>query len=122
VRVLIVENNPDLAGPWRQHLMRAGLVVTWEQNRLAALKTIRFSKPEVIVVNLALPGSGALLIADFAAYHLPQTKLVFVTRSGLFSDGSIFNLAANACACVPETIAPADLAAMVEHYGTGVPA
>jgi DNA-binding response OmpR family regulator len=118
VRVLIVENNAELAGRWQRQFTQEGLNVDLAQTRSAAQNSIRFFKPGVIVLNLALPDAVALTIADFAAFTLPDAKVVFVTRAGYYADGLIFNLASNACACVPETIAPSDLAAMVEHYGT----
>ncbi|NOX73775.1 MAG: response regulator [Alphaproteobacteria bacterium] len=117
MRVLIVENNAELAGQWQWQFTRDGLNVELAQTRSAAQKSIRFFKPDVIVLNLAMPDAAALTIADFAAYTLPDAKVVFVTRAGYYADGLIFSLAANACACVPETIAPDDLAAMVEHFG-----
>jgi DNA-binding response OmpR family regulator len=118
VRVLIVENNADLAGQWKRQLVQCGLTVEWVETCSSAQKSIRFFKPEVIVLNLALLDAVALTIADFAGYTLPDAKVIFVTRAGYYADGLIFNLATNACVCVPETIAPSDLAAMVEHYGS----
>ena len=71
---------------------------------------------KVIVVNLELEQGGALAVADFASYRRPAAKVIFLTDSGMFSDGSIFSLAPNACAYLPASTPPADLAAMVAHY------
>ncbi|EPX77261.1 hypothetical protein thalar_02983 [Litoreibacter arenae DSM 19593] len=42
--------------------------------------------------------------------------MVFVTSSSFFSDGSIFRYMPNACAMVPSSTLPADLAAVVEYH------
>jgi hypothetical protein len=42
--------------------------------------------------------------------------VIFVTDTSFFSDGSIFNLAANACAFIQTNTPPEDIAALVEHY------
>ncbi len=122
MRVLIVESNRDLGTVWKNHLVRQGFSVDLVDNDTDAIRHIRWARPEIIVLNLVLTSGNALAIADFAAYRSPKTQVVLVTKAGFFSDGSVFALAANACAYVPEAVPPDDLAAIVEHYGTGQPA
>ena len=45
-----------------------------------------------------------------------SAKVVFVTNSSFFSDGSIFQHASNAAAFVKSSTPPEDLTAMVTHY------
>ncbi len=118
MRVLIVENARGPGAIWKSHLERQGCNVDLVSGNTAALRVIRCHGPEVIVLNLALDPSGALAIADFAAYRSPQSRVIFVTGDSFFSDGSIFTLASNACASVPQAVPPADLCAIVEHYGS----
>ena len=56
-------------------------------------------------------------MADFASYKRPEARVIFVTRSGFFSDGSIFQLAPNTAAYIAAETPPEDLAALVEHHG-----
>lgn len=116
MNVLIVESRPELGRIWHRHLERQGWDVTLAgsaQDAVAALQRGRF---EVIVLDLVLPDGSALAVADVASYRHPQARVIFVTNTGFFSDGSIFNLAPNACAYLPSATPPEDLAAMVEHY------
>jgi len=65
-----------------------------------------------------LENGSALAVADYANYRQPDARVIFVTNTSFFSDGSIFAHSANARAFVPSGTPPEDLAAMVEHYGT----
>ena len=118
MRVLIVEGNPDLGWVWRRHLERRGCQVTLAHNQTEAIEVIRTDDVDIIVLNLILDDGSAFAVADFASYRCPKTKIIFTTNSNFFSDGSIFQHIPNACAMMPSEVAPDDLSALVEHYGT----
>ena len=117
MRVLIVEKNEELGHLWRRHLTRQDVQVQLVDNQQSAVETIRSRKPQVIILNLHLPGESAIAIADFAGYRSPRSRVIFVTDTTFFSDGSIFKFIPNACACVRSAVPPYDLCAMVEHFG-----
>jgi len=81
-----------------------------------AIATLNIKAPDVIILDLVLQDGSALAVADYANYRCPQSRVIFVTNTRFFSDGSIFAHAANACAFVQTATPPEDLAAMVEHY------
>lgn len=118
MRILIVESSASLGSIWQAHLKRQGMDVMLATCEAAAISSIRFFRPALIVLNLNLAGKNALAIADFAAYMLPETRIIFVSRDNFFSDGSIFAHAPNACICVPEAVSPDDLCSMVAHYSS----
>ncbi len=72
---------------------------------------------DVIVLDLILSDGSAFAVADFSSYRQPDAKVIFVTNSTFFSDGSIFRHIPNACAMVPAETRPEDIGALVEHYG-----
>lgn len=117
MNVLIVEQNPELGKLWENHLLRQGCQVTLSGSEEEALANLHNWEPEVIVADLDLPGSGAIAVADYAAYRYPDARVIFVTASTFFSDGSIFSMSPNACAFLPTRTAPEDLAALVEFHG-----
>lgn len=82
------------------------------------MQVLRDRMVDVIVADLDLPGSGAMAVADYAAFRQPEARVVFVTASSFFSDGAVFAAAANACACLPTGTAPGDLAQIVAHHAT----
>jgi DNA-binding response OmpR family regulator len=118
MRVLIVEGSAERGTLWMRHLERLGHRVELTDAHEVALHAIRFRSPDVIVLNLAHTDARPLVIADVAGCYLPTVRVIFVTGGGFFSDGSIFALARNACAVVPEGVTPEDLDAMIMHYGS----
>ncbi len=119
MKVLIVESNPDLGRVWQRHLQRQGAEVTLVETQEAAILALYGTDFDIIVLDLVLETGSALAVADFASYRRPDARVIFVTNTTFFSDGSIFAHSANACAYVQSSTPPEDLAAMVEHYAAG---
>lgn len=120
MRVLIVESNAALGQLWQRHLQRQGAAVEVAGTQAEAIAKLRDTEVNVIVLNLVLENGSAIAVADFASYRWPGAKIIFVTDTSFFSDGSIFRHIPNACAFVQSELPPDDLCAMVEHYGTPV--
>ncbi len=116
MNVLIVENRVELRQLWRNHLVRKGALVRMVSTQDEAIEAILDKVPDIIILDLVLEEGGALAISDFASYRAPKARVIFVTDTSFFSDGSIFNLSPNARAFVQADTPPEDLAAMVEHY------
>lgn len=116
MNVLIVESRPELAKLWKRHLERQGAKVKAVGSQKAAILSLYSEEFEIIVLDLILEQGSALAVADFASYRRPNARVIFVTNTSFFSDGSIFAHSSNACAYVQSETPPEDLAAMVEHY------
>lgn len=116
-RVLIVESVPELATVWRSHLVRQGMNVNDAADQDSAIEHLSQNDTDIIILDLVINDGSALAIADYANYRQPNARVIFVTNTSFFSDGSIFAHSANARAFVQSNTPPEDLAAMVEHYG-----
>ncbi len=116
-RVLIVESVSELATVWRSHLVRQGMKVTDATDQDSAIEHLSQNDTDIIILDLVIDDGSALAIADYANYRQPNARVIFVTNTSFFSDGSIFAHSANARAFVQSNTPPEDLAAMVEHYG-----
>jgi DNA-binding NtrC family response regulator len=117
MNVLIVQSSRDLGELWQRHLVRNGMQVRVAESQESAIRAILSDAPDVIILDLVLKNGSALAVADFANFRCPDARVIFVTNTSFFSDGSIFSHATNACAFVQSSTPPEDLAAMVEHYG-----
>ena len=115
--VLIVASNPDLTRIWARHLERSGHRTVVVHAQEDAVSYLRLNDVDVIVLDLMLEFGSAIAVADYASYRLPNARVVFVTKSTFFSDGSIFNHIPNAAALVEEQTPPCDIAAIVEYHG-----
>ncbi|MCV2867895.1 response regulator [Defluviimonas sp. WL0002] len=118
MQVLIVESNASLRWLWQRHLERRGFAVELAGSQEEAAEAISERTHDIIVLDVVLEEGSALAVADYASYRRPETRVIFVTSSTFFSDGSIFALAPNACAVLPSGTSPDDLVTVVEHYGT----
>lgn len=118
--VLIVANNPQLSRIWARHLERLNHRVDTVHSQDEAVTVLAEQTADVIVLDLTLEDGSALAVADYASYRRPEARIVFVTNSTFFSDGSIFNHIPNAAALVQEETPPDDLAAIVEYHGRAV--
>ncbi|SHH97511.1 response regulator [Marivita hallyeonensis] len=116
MNVLIVQNKPFLGELWQRHLQRhahTAEIATDQESAIAKLSETYFP---IIILDVVLDEGSAFAVADYASYRHPDARVIFVTNTSFFSDGSIFQLCSNACAFVPSATQPEDLAAMVEHY------
>ncbi len=118
MQVLIVESDAGLVDLWTRHLERLGAVVHRADTQGSAVDRLQHHDIAVIVLSLDIAEGSAFAVADFASYRRPEARVVFVTRSSFFSDGSIFQLIPNTAAFIPSDTRPADLAAIVEHHAT----
>jgi DNA-binding NtrC family response regulator len=116
-RVLIVESVTELATLWKSHLVRQGMSVTCVRGQEDAISHISEHETDIIILDLVIEEGSALAIADYTNYRQPVARVIFVTNTSFFSDGSIFAHSANARAFVQSSTPPEDLAAMVAHYG-----
>lgn len=114
--VLIVESQPELGLLWKRHLERSGMTVAHVDGQESAIEYLTSYSPEIIILDLVLESGNALVISDFASFRHPDSRVIFVTDTTFFSDGSIFSHAQNACAYLQSNTPPEDLAALVEHY------
>lgn len=116
MNVLIVESSPELGMLWQRHLERQGASVMLVPSQESAILALYNSEFDIIVLDLVLEQGSALAVADFASYRRPATRVIFVTNTSFFSDGSIFAHSPNACAYVQSGTPPEDLAALIGHY------
>lgn len=117
MHVLIVESNAALGKLWQKHLERQGCEVTLVHSGDDAVNVLRRQPVQIIVMDVVLDEGSSLAVADFASFRQPSARIVFVTNTSFFSDGSIFEHAPNACAFLRTATPVEDLGAIVEHYG-----
>ena len=116
--ILIVASNRDLSRIWAKHIERQNHVVEIVDSQAEAVRFLSENMPKVVVLDVMLQNGSAIAVADFASYRNADTRIVFVTRSTFFSDGSLFQHIPNTAAIVPEATSPGDLAEIVSYHRT----
>lgn len=117
MHALIVESSHELGRLWQRHLVRQGIETDLAHSESAAAQLLMAHQFDVLIIDLVLTQGSALAIADLAGFRQPDARVIFVTNSSFFSDGSIFQHSPNACAFVPADTPPEDLVAMAQHFG-----
>ncbi len=87
-RILVVEDDPDIADLMRHYLVRAGHDVEVLASGSAAVETVRAQPPDVLILDLMLPGMSGLDVChaireDPATARLP---IIMVTARAQESD------------------------------------
>jgi DNA-binding response OmpR family regulator len=113
-RVLVVEDSADIAELIRHYLERANYTVDRVTSGSDALPRIRQSPPDLVILDLMLPGMDGLLVCqalrrDPAAAHLP---VIMLTARGEEAD-RIRGLELGADDYVTKPFSPKELVARV---------
>lgn len=117
MQALIVESNIELGRLWARHIERLGHRVSLTHSQDAAIAELMQDTFGILVLDLVLDQGSAFAVADYASFRQPGAKVIFVTNTAFFSDGSIFQHLQNVAAFLPSDTPPEDLAALVDHYG-----
>lgn len=115
--ILIVASNVELVALWAKHLERQNHRVEVARSQSEAVAFLCEHEPDVLVLDVMLSDGSVIATAEFASYRRPRTRIVFVTRSSFFADGSLFQHIPNTAAIIPERTSPADLAEIVAYHG-----
>ena len=90
MNILIVESQSDLGALWQRHLERQGMDVACVATQEEAITRLSIHSADIIILDLFLKEGAALAVADYANYKRPKARIIFVTNTSFFSDGSIF--------------------------------
>ena len=117
MNVLIVQEQVELACLWAGVLTRRGVKTTVVSSEDEAIVWLEMNTPRVVILSLELSAGSAFAVADFVGFRHPDAKIIPVTASSFFSDGSVFAHIPNTCTTLGPKTPPEDLAHIVEHYG-----
>ncbi|MFN3291894.1 MAG: hypothetical protein ACK4S2_00230 [Gemmobacter sp.] len=117
MQVLIVEADPDRARSWAAAPGGQGWTVRLASTNRTAIALMDAEAFRVIVLSLDLADGKVPSVPVYAGYRQPEAKIIVVTATGMFHDGSIFQLCSNACTIPGTSAKPADLAARVDNHG-----
>jgi len=109
--VLVVDDDPKIAGLVRMYLERAGFEVAVAADGLSALRLMREIEPALIVLDLMLPGVDGNTVARIAREEA-GIPIVMLTALGSTRD-RVIGLEAGADDYVAKPFAPSELVARV---------
>jgi DNA-binding NarL/FixJ family response regulator len=87
MRVMLVEDHPLVRAAIRQTLNTPGIEVVAEaRSAETALDLVQQAQPDVILVDIDLPGMNGVQLVRELAPRLPDCKIVMLTASGKTDD------------------------------------
>lgn len=116
-KILVVEDNTDLAELLRLSLKEAGFTVTTAQNGLEALKKIRAALPDLIVLDLVLPELDGFAVCESLRQDSATAAIPVLLLSGLNSEFARYNgLECGAHEFVTKPVSPDHLVSRIRHW------
>lgn len=114
-RILVVEDEPDIAEVLRYNLARAGYEVDVEGAGDTALEQLRRRPPDLLLLDLMLPGLDGLELAKIAKRDLATAKvpIVMLTAKGEDVD-RIVGLELGADDYIPKPFSPREVVLRVK--------
>jgi len=85
-RVLVVDDDPTVAEVVHSYLDRAGLAVTRAADGVTAMDVARRTHPDLVVLDLMLPGMSGLEVCRRLREVRPDVAVVMLTALGEESD------------------------------------
>lgn len=123
-KILFVEDNPDIIKLYHEELLREGFDVLLAEDGLEAMKSLHFTKPDLVILDLLLPKLNGADVLKFIRTNpeLQHTKVIIFTNTymtdvalaaeKLGADASIFK-----SRCAPE-----ELVSIIKNLLEGNPA
>ena len=112
--VLVVDDEPTIAEVVARYLERAGYVTATAGDGLEALRLAAERRPDLIVLDLMLPGLGGLeVLRQLGESDGPRTPVILLTAKGE-QDDKLVGLGSGADDYVVKPFSPSELVARVD--------
>lgn len=115
--VLVLEDDPSLQFAFAECLENAGHTILTASDADSAFAHLRRRKPDVLLLDLMVGKSYSTDVADYAAYVVPQAHVIYVTGSGLFPKGELFDMSHNTRLVLRKPVNLTELTDLVDHIG-----
>lgn len=117
-KVFVVDDHAIFLSGLRSELGRAFEIVGEATDVDEAIEAIRKAKPDVVLVDVHMPGGGGAAIVSAIAKDRPEVKFLALSVSDAAED-VIAVIRAGARGYVTKTISPADLADAIRRVNDG---
>src|ERR687898_298508 len=112
-RVLVVDDDPTVSDVVRRYLERAGIDVTLAADGPAALAAFAADRPDLVVLDLMLPGIDGLEVCRRMRADDPDVPVVMLTALGEEAD-RVIGLELGADDYVTKPFSPRELVLRVQ--------
>jgi DNA-binding NarL/FixJ family response regulator len=118
IKVFLVDDHELFLSGVRAELGERFEIAGWARDVDEALDKIRRTAPDVVLVDVHMPGGGGLAVVRNLADEMPDTRFLALSVSDAAED-VIAMIRAGARGYVTKSISPAELAAAIERVKAG---
>ena len=86
MRILVVEDDPDLGDALLRGLSREGYAVDWQQNGQSADEVLRYQAYDLIVLDIGLPGCSGFAVLKALRKRADRTPVLMLTARSNVED------------------------------------
>ncbi|MGG7567682.1 response regulator [Rhodovulum sp. DZ06] len=115
MKCLVADDNADLAELWAIALRADGHDVTCCTDGNQAVNQMRVQDFDLLVLDLFMPGGGALSLARVAVYNNPDAQVMVITGADCFAYGELLEMGDNIAMVLRKPVSPQDLRSFVTH-------
>lgn len=94
-RVLLLEDDDDLRFTYGEAIKACGCELVSVGTCAEALRTLQVFKPDVLICDLMIGSETSINVANLALYAVPEAEVIFITGTGLFPQGELFQISHN---------------------------
>lgn len=114
-RVLFLEDDTSLQFVICEALVEAGHEVHVASSNEDAMGILRRRTPDILLLDLMIADGMSTDVANYAGYSAPNAAVIFMTGSGLFPKGELFNMSRNAQLVLRKPVNLGELGNMIDH-------
>ncbi len=115
--VLVLEDDPGLRFAFCEALEGAGHQVFPAADPETAIACLKRQVPDVLLLDLMIGQSVSTDVANYAAFAVPDAHVIYVTGSGMFPKGELFDMCRNARLILRKPVDLGELTDLVAHCG-----
>lgn len=114
-QVLVLEDDVGLRFAFSEALENAGHTVLPAADAEVAISHLKRQSPDVLLLDLMIGASYSTDVANYAAFAAPNAHVIYVTGSGLFPKGELFDMCRNARLILRKPVDLRELTDLVSH-------
>ncbi|WP_299693105.1 response regulator [uncultured Tateyamaria sp.] len=120
-QVLVLEDDAGLRFAFSEALENAGHSVLPAGDPDSAIAHLKRQVPDVLLLDLMIGNSYSTDVANYAAFAVPDAHVIYVTGSGLFPKGELFDMCRNARLILRKPVDLQELTDLVSHICPATP-
>ena len=116
MKVLVLEDDPALLFALTLVLEECGHSAFAAGDIPAACDILNQATPDLLILDLMIGAVDSIPVADLAGYRVPNAEIIYLTGSGKYANGELFELSRNTSWVLRKPIDFNELKVMLAYF------